>query len=68
MDDVDLAQINEEAILKAAFASREPRLSSPDGRCIWCLDEPVVANTAFCCAECGEDYRKDRREKLQRRE
>lgn len=62
MDEADLAQEREEAIRNAALAARQQRLTSPDGRCIWCKDEPVVANTAFCSAECDEDYHKHQRE------
>ncbi|OON39475.1 hypothetical protein BTJ39_12505 [Izhakiella australiensis] len=66
MDIADVAQLREEAILSAAIAARETPLTSPDGFCIWCKDEPVVAGTAFCSAECGEDYGKYRREMKQR--
>ncbi|MCU5775143.1 hypothetical protein N5923_23205 [Erwiniaceae bacterium BAC15a-03b] len=67
MDIADLAQEREETILDAALSAREIRLKSPDGMCIWCKDEPVVVNTAFCSAECGDDYAKYQREQLQRR-
>ncbi|MCW1975809.1 UNVERIFIED_ORG: putative nucleic acid-binding Zn ribbon protein [Pantoea agglomerans] len=66
MDEADLAQEREEVIRKAALAARQQRLTSPDGKCIWCKDEPVVANTAFCSAECDEDYHKHQREIRQR--
>lgn len=66
MDEVDLAQEREEAILKEALLARQPRLRSPDGMCLWCRDEATVAGTAFCCAECDEDYHKHQREMRQR--
>lgn len=66
MDEVDLAQEREEAILKAALEARQPRLRSLDGRCLWCQDEATVADTAFCSAECDEDYHKHKREMKQR--
>lgn len=66
MDEADLAQIREEALLKAALAARKPRVKSPDGMCIWCWDEPVIAETAFCSAECNEDHNKYHREIKQR--
>lgn len=66
MDDADLAQAREEAHLFASMSARVPRLVSRDGKCIWCEDEPVVADTAFCSAECGEDYHKHKREIKQR--
>ncbi len=66
MDEVDLAQEREEAHLAASLAARKTRLKSPNGLCIWCKDEPVVAETAFCSSECDEDYHKHRREQCQR--
>jgi len=66
MDDVDLAQEREEAHLAAALSARKARMVSPNGKCVWCRDEPVVAETAFCSAECGEDYQKHHREMKQR--
>ncbi|KAA5972780.1 hypothetical protein [Pantoea sp. M_9] len=66
MDDVDLAQEREAAHLESALFARKPRLVSTTGNCIWCRDESVVADTAFCSAECGEDYHKHQREMKQR--
>ncbi|BAP58580.1 TraR/DksA C4-type zinc finger protein [Candidatus Tachikawaea gelatinosa] len=66
MDIADLAQEREEAIITAALSSRRKKIQSPDGVCIWCRDERVVPSTAFCSAECGEDYHKFEREKKQR--
>lgn len=66
MDDADLAQQFEQAIITAALVNRKPSLTSPDGLCIWCEDQPVVASTAFCSAECGVDYHKYQREMQQR--
>ncbi|WP_191938067.1 hypothetical protein IFU37_009605 [Pantoea agglomerans] len=66
MDEVDLAQEREEAHLAASLAARKTRLKSPNGLCIWCKDEPVVAETAFCSGECDGDYHKHRREQSQR--
>lgn len=66
MDDIDLAQEREEARLSAALSARAPRLVSRNGNCIWCTDEPVVVDTAFCSAECDEDYHKHQREMKQR--
>ncbi|MHA6311445.1 MULTISPECIES: hypothetical protein [Pantoea] len=66
MDDADLAQQLEQAIITAALVNRQPSLTSPDGLCIWCEDQPVVASTAFCSAECGVDYHKYQREMQQR--
>lgn len=66
MDDVDLAQEREESHLAASLSARKPRIISQDGSCIWCSDEPVVADTAFCSAECDEDYHKHHREMKQR--
>ncbi|WP_426817691.1 hypothetical protein ACP3TC_05090 [Winslowiella sp. 2C04] len=66
MDDADLAQERQEAHLSASLSARKPRLVSRDGNCIWCKEEPVVADTAFCSAECGEDYHKHKREMKQR--
>jgi hypothetical protein len=66
MDDADLAQEREEAAITDALSARQPRLKSPNGMCIWCKDEPVVPNTAFCSADCGEDYFKHKREMKQR--
>lgn len=66
MDDVDLAQEREEAHLAVSLAARKTRLKSPNGLCVWCSDEAVVAETAFCSAECDEDYHKHQREMKQR--
>lgn len=66
MDDIDLAQEREEARLSAALFARAPRLVSRNGNCIWCTDEPVIADTAYCSAECDEDYHKHHREMKQR--
>lgn len=66
MDDVDLAQEREEAHLAASLSARKSRLTSPNGMCIWCKEEAVVADTAFCSAECDEDYHKYQREMKQR--
>jgi hypothetical protein len=66
MDDIDLAQERQETLLAMALSARAPRLVSRNGNCIWCTDEPVVADTAFCCAECDEDYHKHQREIKQR--
>lgn len=66
MDDVDLAQEREEAHLAASLAARKTKLKSPNGLCVWCKDEAVVAETAFCSVECDEDYHKHQREMKQR--
>ena len=66
MDDADLAQEREQAIITAALSARETSLKSPDGLFLWCRDEPIVANSAFCSADCGEDYSKHKREMKQR--
>lgn len=66
MDEADLAQERDQALLTQALSAREPGLKSPDGMCIWCKDEPVVPNSAFCSADCGEDYLKHKREMQQR--
>lgn len=66
MDDADLASELELSFVKVALSVREPGIKSPDGMCIWCLDEPVVEGTAFCSADCGEDYGKRNREVKQR--
>lgn len=66
MDEIDLAQEREEAHLAASLAARKPKIQSPDGMCIWCKDETVIADTAFCSVECDEDYHKYRREQSQR--
>lgn len=66
MDDADLAYEQEKAILSEALSARKPSIKSPDGMCIWCKDEPVVALTAFCSADCGEDYAKHNRGVTQR--
>lgn len=63
MDDADLVQ---EALIASALSARKPGLTSPDGRCIWCRDEAAVANTAFCSAECGEDFFRNERQGKQR--
>lgn len=62
MDEADLAQEREQAILAAALSTRQRSLESPNGKCIWCKDEPVVPDTAFCSADCGEDHYKHSRE------
>lgn len=66
MDDADLSQQLEQAIIAAALNNRQSAPVSPDGICIWCEDQPVVANSAFCSAECGVDYQKYHREMKQR--
>lgn len=66
MDDADLAQQLEQAIITAALVNRKPQPISPNGMCIWCEDQPIVASTAFCSAECGVDYHKHQREIRQR--
>lgn len=66
MDDADLAQELEAALITTAMSARMPGVKSPDGNCIWCQDEPIVADTAFCSADCGEDYVKHQREMKQR--
>ncbi|WP_336749257.1 hypothetical protein [Pantoea vagans] len=66
MDEIDQAQEREEAHLAASLAARKPKLKSSIGLCIWCKDEPVVADTAFCSADCDEDYHKYQREMKQR--
>lgn len=62
MDDADLAQELEQAIIQSSLVSRQKSPKSPDGRCIWCKDQPVVAETAFCSADCGVNYNKHLRE------
>lgn len=66
MDDADLAQELEAALIASAMSARRPGLKSPNGICIWCEEEPVVANSAFCSADCGQDYFKHEREVKQR--
>lgn len=66
MDDADLAQVREEALITAALSARSPRAKSPDGMCLWCKDESAVFNTAFCSAECDQDFHKHQREMKQR--
>lgn len=61
MDEIDLAQIREHEILTAALSRRRLRLSSPDGMCIWCRDMSVISGTAFCSADCGDDFDKEQR-------
>ncbi|MBK0003350.1 hypothetical protein [Erwinia sp. S38] len=66
MDDADLAQELEAAIITIALLNRPSRIKGLNGKCVWCEDQPVVANTAFCSAECCEDHRKHTRELEQR--
>ncbi|MDI3441602.1 hypothetical protein QLG07_19230 [Erwinia sp. V90_4] len=66
MDDADLAQELEQAIIQSSLVSRQKSPKSPDGMCIWCEDQPVVPDTAFCSADCGVDYNKHVREMKQR--
>lgn len=48
MDEADLAQERERAILAAALSARQPSLKSPNGMCIfakmnqWFLEQPSV--------------------------
>lgn len=67
MDEIDAAQRQEELLLNTALANRVKALKSPNGMCIWCHDEPIVTSSAFCSADCGEDYGKRQREMKQRR-
>ncbi|MDC7861228.1 hypothetical protein [Pantoea ananatis] len=62
MDEVDLAQQFEQAIITAALESRKKSPVSPDGKCIWYKVELAFASTEFCSADCGEDYHKHERE------
>jgi hypothetical protein len=66
MDDADLAHEVQEALIASALSARKPGLKSPDGRCIWWRDEAAVAGTAFCSAECGEDYVRNEHQMKQR--
>jgi len=66
MDDADLAQQLKQAIITAALVNRKPQPTSPNGMCIWCEDQPIAANAAFCSAECGVDYHRYQRELRQR--
>ena len=66
MDDADLAQELEQAIIQASLVSRQKSPKSPDGMCIWCEDQPVVPDTAFFSSDCGVDYNKHVREMKQR--
>jgi hypothetical protein len=61
MDDADLAHEVQEALIASALSARKPGLKSPDGRYIWCRDD-----TAFCSAECGEDYFRNEHQMKQR--
>lgn len=62
MDEADLAQQRQEALIAAALSARKSNLKSHNGKCIWCLVEPVVHETAFCSADCGDDYFKHQRQ------
>ncbi|VFP80145.1 DUF2116 family Zn-ribbon domain-containing protein [Candidatus Erwinia haradaeae] len=66
MDEADLAQKREQDMIKAALLGREKSLQSSNGKCIWCKEEAIVVDTAFCSAECGDDYNKYQREMKQR--
>jgi hypothetical protein len=66
MDIADEAQAREEALIAAALSHRPKVPSSPNGVCIWCHDAPVVAGTAFCSADCAEDYEKLKWQEKQR--
>nr|WP_071941175.1 hypothetical protein [Pantoea agglomerans] len=66
MDDADLTHEVQEALIASALSARKPGLTSPDGRCLWCRYETVVASTAFCSAGCGEDYFRNEHQVKQR--
>ncbi|MHB9806991.1 TraR/DksA C4-type zinc finger protein [Pantoea ananatis] len=66
MDDADLAQEIEQSLVNGALNNRKSTLTSPDVKCIWCKDDPVVPKYAFCSAERGEDYFKHERKRKQR--
>lgn len=66
MDDADLAYEVQEALIASALSARKRGLTSSDGKCIWCRDEAAVAGTAFCSAECGEDYVRNEHQVKQR--
>lgn len=66
MAEFDLAKKYVKEHFETASLSRKLRLKSITGMCIWCRYEGVVAKTAFCSAECCEDYFKYQREMSQR--
>lgn len=62
MDELDQLQEQDELRLKAALDKRKPMIKSANGMCVWCHDEPISdVSSAFCSAECGEDYEKWKR-------
>lgn len=42
--------------INTALANREPPAKSLTGFCIWCHQEPVAPNSAYCSKDCGDDH------------
>ncbi len=61
MDIIDSANELEQLHIQAALSNRQPVIKSINGMCIWCHEEPVAHNSAYCCTDCGDDHEQYKR-------
>lgn len=58
---IDSANELNELRIKAALSNRQPLIKSMNGMCIWCHNEPVASNSAYCSKDCGDDHEQYKR-------
>ncbi|HGN1331881.1 hypothetical protein NAB33_01960 [Proteus mirabilis] len=56
MDIIDSANEINELYIQASLLNRKPVIKSYNGMCIWCHEEPVAPNSAYCSKDCGDDH------------
>lgn len=56
MDIIDSANETNELYIQVSLSNRKAAIKSYSGMCIWCHEEPVAPNSAYCSKECGDDH------------
>ena len=56
MDIIDSANEINELHIQASLSNRKPAIKSYNGMCIWCNDEHIAPNSAYCSKDCGDDH------------
>ena len=61
MDIIDSANETNELYIQVSLSNRKVAIKSYNGMCIWCHEEQVAPNSAYCSKDCGDDHEQYKR-------
>lgn len=61
MDIIDSANETNELYIQVSLSNRKAAIKSYNDMCIWCHQEPVAPNSAYCSKDCGDDHERYKR-------